>query len=136
MEAIQALAYDRIELDASLSDESSALNLKIRPSPQIEARYHLPQEEIALGPACWLWDYLRRSKAAGFLVPLSGGIDSCATAVIVFSMCREVLKAMKEGNKAVIEDVKRIAGEPEDSSWLPSCTEKRTIYPSERYRVC
>ena len=22
---------------------------------------HTPEEEIALGPACWLWDYLRRS---------------------------------------------------------------------------
>lgn len=36
-------------------------------------KYVPPEEEIALGPACWLWDYLRRSKARGFLLPLSGG---------------------------------------------------------------
>jgi NAD+ synthase (glutamine-hydrolysing) len=28
-------------------------------------RYHSPEEECALGPACWLWDFLRRSNAAG-----------------------------------------------------------------------
>jgi hypothetical protein len=26
----------------------------------IESRIHAPQEECARGPACWLWDYLRR----------------------------------------------------------------------------
>lgn len=30
------------------------------PSPPIEPRYHCPEEEIARGPACWLWDYLKR----------------------------------------------------------------------------
>jgi len=30
-------------------------------------------EEIALGPACWLWDYLRRSNQGGYFCPLSGG---------------------------------------------------------------
>lgn len=49
---------------------------------------HSPEEEIALGPACWLWDYLRRSGASGFLLPLSGGADSSSTAAIVGSMCQ------------------------------------------------
>lgn len=30
-------------------------------------RYHTPEEECALGPACWLWDFLRRSNAAGVI---------------------------------------------------------------------
>lgn len=61
------------------------------------------QEDLAddfrLGPACWMWDYLRRSRQAGFFVPLSGGIDSCATATIVYSMCRLVVKASQDGGK-------------------------------------
>ena len=28
-------------------------------STPIPPRVHLPEEEIAFGPACWLWDYLR-----------------------------------------------------------------------------
>ena len=34
-------------------------------------------------------------------------------------MCRLVIQAIEEGNTQVIEDVRRIVGEPEDSEWLP-----------------
>ncbi|KAJ3370356.1 glutamine-dependent NAD(+) synthetase [Allomyces arbusculus] len=80
-----------------------------------------PEEEIALGPACWLWDYLRRSRVQGYFLPLSGGIDSCATAVIVFSMCRLVVDAIKyKTEPQVLEDLRRIVGEPADSTWIPA----------------
>ncbi|KAH8131511.1 hypothetical protein ACSS6W_001723 [Trichoderma asperelloides] len=106
-QAVQAPVYERIEVDFTLSHDS--LRILEVPTPIRPPRYHLPEEEIALGPACWLWDYLRRSKTAGYLVPLSGGIDSCATAVIVYSMCRLVVQAVKDGNQEVIADVKRLA---------------------------
>ncbi len=51
-----------------------------------------PSEEIAKSSSCWLWDYLRRSKASGFFLPLSGGADSAATATIVFNMSYMVFK--------------------------------------------
>ena len=54
--------------------------------------YHSPEEEIAYGPGCWLWDYLRRSGASGFLLPLSGGADSSSVAGIVGCMCQLVVK--------------------------------------------
>lgn len=72
-----------------------------------------------LGPACWLWDYLRRSRTQGYFLPLSGGIDSCATACIVHSMCVLVTEAAHRGEQHVIADARRIAGEPEDSSYVP-----------------
>jgi NAD+ synthase (glutamine-hydrolysing) len=40
----------------------------------LELKVVSPEEECCLGPACWLWDYLRRSGAAGFFLPLSGKI--------------------------------------------------------------
>lgn len=93
---------------------------------RLEVFYHSPEEEIALGPACWMWDYLRRSRTQGFFIPLSGGIDSCATATIVFSMCRLVVQACHGTaprshlgpNKQVLEDVRRICAEKDD--WVPS----------------
>ncbi|THC90686.1 hypothetical protein EYZ11_009861 [Aspergillus tanneri] len=106
-QAAQAPTYERIEVDFTLSHDN--IGIPEMPTPARPPRYHLPEEEIALGPACWLWDYLRRSKAAGYLVPLSGGIDSCATATIVYSMCRLVVQAIKNGNREVIADVQRIA---------------------------
>lgn len=58
----------------------------------IQIKYHCPEEEIAFGPSCWLWDYLRRSGASGFLLPLSGGADSSSVAAIVGCMCQLVVK--------------------------------------------
>jgi NAD+ synthase (glutamine-hydrolysing) len=104
---VQAQEYQRIEVDFSLSGSDD--DLLRSPTPSRPARYHLPEEEIALGPACWLWDFLRRSRAAGFQLALSGGIDSCATATIVYSMCRLAIAAAKQGNQQVIADIKRIA---------------------------
>ncbi|KAH9603123.1 hypothetical protein KSS87_002697, partial [Heliosperma pusillum] len=64
-------------------------------SSPLKIRYHEPEEEIANGPACWLWDYLRRSGASGFLLPLSGGADSSSVAAIVGWMCQLVVKGPK-----------------------------------------
>ena len=33
------------------------------PTQPVPARLHSPEEECGMGPACWLWDYLRRSGA-------------------------------------------------------------------------
>ena len=74
--------------------------------------FHPAEEEILLGPACWLWDYLRRSGQGGFFLPLSGGVDSAATATIVFSMCSLVTKAVERGDEQALADVRRVVGEP------------------------
>lgn len=122
LQASNQSPYVRLDLDMRLSREEADPSLA--PSQPIKPHYHAPEEEIALGPACWLWDYLRRCGAAGFFLPLSGGIDSCSTAIIVHSMCREVLKAVNEGNEQVIKDVRRLCAKPPDSEWLPSTSQE------------
>jgi NAD+ synthase (glutamine-hydrolysing) len=107
MQAMKAHEFKRVKIDFAMTKKSQS-NQNLRIAKAIEPRYHKPEEEIALGPACWLWDYLRRSGAAGYFVPLSGGIDSCATATIVFSMCRLVIAAIKEGDEQVIKDATRL----------------------------
>lgn len=106
-QSMEAPRYERVKIDFAMTKKSQ-FNSGVHIAKQLEPRYHKPEEEIALGPACWLWDYLRRSKAAGYFVPLSGGIDSCATATIVFSMCRLVISGIKDGDKQVIEDATRL----------------------------
>ena len=69
----------------------------------------MPEEEIAYGPAAWLWDYLRRSGACGFLLPLSGGADSSSTAAIVGVMCNMVMDAVQSGDERVRDDALRCA---------------------------
>ncbi|KAL1304873.1 hypothetical protein AAFC00_003796 [Neodothiora populina] len=109
-QSMKAPQYERLKIDFAMTTARSAHRGSYRAAESIAARYHKPEEEIALGPACWLWDYLRRSKQAGYLVPLSGGIDSCATATIVYSMCRLVIQEIKLGNQQVIEDATRLYG--------------------------
>ena len=53
-----------------------------------------------LGPACWMWDYLRRSAQGGFFLPLSGGIDSSSSACLVASMCHLVVEAVNNGSES------------------------------------
>ncbi|ESW98413.1 Glutamine-dependent NAD(+) synthetase [Ogataea parapolymorpha DL-1] len=110
--------YERVHVPAELSPDSMNFDMKINPSVPQQLKYYKPEEEIAYGPACWLWDYVRRSKGSGFFIPLSGGIDSCATSVIVHSMCRLVVQACKEGNQRVIEDVQAVANMPQ--GWIPT----------------
>ncbi|KAI9726823.1 MAG: glutamine-dependent NAD(+) synthetase [Chrysothrix sp. TS-e1954] len=109
--------YHRIELGDKLTSSNLVQAYHHPPTTTQEPKLVCPEEEIALGPACWLWDYLRRSRQSGFFLPLSGGIDSCSTAVIVFSMCREVMKDVQASNEQVIEDVRRVCGQ--DEKWLP-----------------
>ncbi|KAK9681785.1 hypothetical protein RND81_10G027800 [Saponaria officinalis] len=85
-----------------------SFHLKEPLSCPLKIRYHEPEEEIANGPACWLWDYLRRSGASGFLLPLSGGADSSSVAAIVGWMCQLVVKEIKSGDEKVKADAIRI----------------------------
>jgi NAD+ synthase (glutamine-hydrolysing) len=99
----QSLPVERIPIDISFGDTECGPI-----STPIEPRFHAPEEECLLGPACWLWDYLRRSGASGFLLPLSGGADSASVAAIVYTMCTEVEKAANDGNEQVIKDLEKM----------------------------
>uniref|UniRef100_A0A4W6CZ20 Glutamine-dependent NAD(+) synthetase n=1 Tax=Lates calcarifer TaxID=8187 RepID=A0A4W6CZ20_LATCA len=103
----------RVKVDFSLSTGD---DLYLPTHQPITWHFHTPEEEISLGPACWLWDYLRRSGQAGFLLPLSGGVDSSSTACIVHSMCVLLCQTVQDGNKQVLEDIRRVVG---DDSYCP-----------------
>ncbi|XP_057419255.1 glutamine-dependent NAD(+) synthetase-like [Lotus japonicus] len=104
-------------------------NLKIPLSAPLKIKYHSPEEEIAYGPACWLWDYLRRSGASGFLLPLSGGADSSSVAAIVGCMCQLVVKDIANGDEQVKADAIRI-GNYKDGQYPTDSREfaKRIFY--------
>lgn len=86
-------------------------------SPSFAPRTVKAEEEIASAAGCWLFDYLRRSQQKGFFLPLSGGIDSAATALAVHSAARMIHQAIDSGNEHVLRDIQRIAEKPE--TWWP-----------------
>ena len=62
LQATKQASYERVEVEMSLSSDPEDVDLLVRPSLPRDVRFHTPEEEISLAPACWLWDYLRRSK--------------------------------------------------------------------------
>jgi len=115
LQAEKAAPYPVIKIPFSVCEKEDELLLRCN-SP-IEWQFHTPMEEIALGPACWLWDYLRRSKQGGFFLPLSGGIDSSSTASIVYSMCYLVFSEINKNNMHVLNDLRAIV---HDNNYTPT----------------
>lgn len=79
--------------------------------------HHTPEEEISMAPACWLWDYLRRSCQGGFFLPLSGGVDSASSACMVYSMCDMIVDSVSKGDAQVLSDIRKIVG---DGEYVPT----------------
>lgn len=77
-------------------------------------KYSFAKEmEFSYGPACWLWDYFRRSGKTGLFLPLSGGADSASTLAFVGIMAKIVMESLEgEGfNQDIIrKDLQRIVG--------------------------
>lgn len=104
----QASCKNRVSAVAVPFKLCQHFNLKMSLSSPQKIKYHSPEEEIAFGPGCWLWDYLRRSGASGFLLPLSGGADSSSVAAIVGCMSQLVVKEIANGDEQVKADAIRI----------------------------
>ncbi|QDZ17495.1 glutamine-dependent NAD(+) synthetase [Chloropicon primus] len=114
-QADEACCGKTILSDFALADrDDSGL---VQPTPPLGGRELGPMEEIARGPALWLWDYLRRSSGNGFLIPLSGGADSAAVLAICGSMCQMVVDNINRGQEEVLLDARRIARKAGD--WTP-----------------
>lgn len=111
--ASSVTSFPRISVDFALSSNDPFIDV----SPPIDWKYYTPEEEISLGPACWMWDYVRRSGQGGFFLPLSGGIDSSSSACIVGSMCHLVCQAAKDGDLQVMRDVRQVVG---DANYIPN----------------
>ena len=82
--------YPRVQLDFTLSNPGEE---ECTPStPAFTWQYHTPEEEISLGPACWLWDYLRRSGICKIL-------DFLANIFIVsafsYQNCKQSVETLK-----------------------------------------
>ncbi len=129
--AVQASKMEPLpQIDIDFDFEPAPGNSVLKVSRKIEPHTHGPEEEIALGPACWLWDYLRRSGAAGYFIPLSGGADSGAVATLVGSMCQLVAEAIHNKNAVVIRDVARWLDDSEtpDAFTDPRVLANRLLY--------
>ncbi|KAL8427110.1 hypothetical protein ACSSS7_007890 [Eimeria intestinalis] len=73
----------------SSKNSSNSSNIRIGSESDDEA------EEMAAAASLWLWDYLRRSGARGFFLPLSGGADSACVLLLLSYMCHSLIKTIQ-----------------------------------------
>mmetsp|Transcript_25509 Transcript_25509/g.22512 ORF Transcript_25509/g.22512 Transcript_25509/m.22512 type:complete len:260 (-) Transcript_25509:1065-1844(-) len=76
-------AFPRIEVDFYFCQTHDKATSSIDERTHIMSKY----SEIGYGPAVYLWDYMRKSGACAYFIPLSGGADSAASSLIVQHMC-------------------------------------------------
>lgn len=81
-----AAKRDVVEVDWSVPERTPAA--RGTDGPQWEDSDTLKEEEFTRAVCLGLFDYLRKSHSDGFVVSLSGGADSSATAVLVAQMVR------------------------------------------------
>ena len=105
--AVQASKTEQLpQIDVDFEFDTERWENSPPTSLKIDLHYHTPEEEIALGPACWLWGLSAQILVrAGYFIPLSGGADSGAVATLVGSMCQLVARAVREKDPAVSQDV-------------------------------
>jgi len=105
--------FPRVEAALRLSRPTEETFLSGAPkiSRPIDIRVLDPMEEIHKSTAVWLWQYLVTTRSPGFLLPLSGGADSCTTALMVYGMARLVLRFINDHNAQVLAELRQITGE-------------------------
>ncbi len=79
------------------------------------------EEEFARAVALGLWDYLRKSRAQGYTVSLSGGADSAACAVLVALALRFALAELGPGGvRAQLPHARRLVEGIEAGADVPT----------------
>jgi NAD+ synthase (glutamine-hydrolysing) len=129
--ARQSSVCQPIVCDVELGIFKNKRGLYPLPSEEIKLKIHSPEEECCLGPACWLWDFLRRSGAAGFFLPLSGGADSSSVAMIVGAMTVMVTEAAQIDPEGHVASECRKVCHKEDTNnslWVPSSATELANY--------
>lgn len=89
-------------------------------SPSWESSPNLKHEEFTRAVTLGLFDYLRKSRSEGFVVSLSGGVDSSAASCLVALMAQGVVKEL--GLAACKKKLSYI-------SWIRSLTREKDIVP-------
>lgn len=98
-------AYPQINLFVSISEE----RLLGGNEEPIEATVMSNEEELARCSAAWLWSYLRKAGAGGFFLALSGGADSAATAMTVYSLA-DMLFNTGHDSEEIASQIKEVTG--------------------------
>jgi NAD+ synthase (glutamine-hydrolysing) len=86
----ERFSFKRFNVLAAEIDFGVPANTLTVPSNDVKER----NEELTRAVSLGLYDYLRKSRAAGFVLSLSGGADSATCAILVAEMVRRASQAL------------------------------------------
>ncbi|MBL7856941.1 MAG: NAD(+) synthase [Cyclobacteriaceae bacterium] len=86
----ERLSFKKFNLLACTIDFENPKNSEVLPSTDVKEK----NEELTRAVVLGLFDYLRKSKARGFVLSLSGGADSSSCAVFVAEMVKRAIAAL------------------------------------------
>jgi NAD+ synthase (glutamine-hydrolysing) len=112
-----------------------------KPAPQTPARpawetgKHLKEEEFSRAIALALFDYMRKSRSRGFVVSISGGVDSATVACLVAMMVRfgvaEIGRERFIGKISYFDALREAKDEREIVGQLLTCAYQSTRHSGE-----
>lgn len=94
---IESLRSHRAQLPRPVSEKdktTKALKTLFKKGPSFENSPFIKEEEFTRAVGLALFDYLRKSKAKGFVLSLSGGMDSSACVCLIYYMVRLGLESV------------------------------------------
>jgi NAD+ synthase (glutamine-hydrolysing) len=110
----------RVYIDKYIANNDDEYNLD-GPEHKLEIQrlrgiYEYPHATFE--PSLWLWECLKKSKKNGFHIPLSGGKNSAAVALIVYNMCQIIHRhIVDESSEEVLFDLRKIL---KDNEYYPN----------------
>ncbi len=122
------LSFQNFNLLASDIDFDHAENSKAVPSLDSKEK----NEEFARATSLALFDYLRKSKAKGFVLSLSGGADSSCCAVLVSEMVRRATEELGYNKFCEAVGLPLLQSQKEIVSKLLSCAYQGTKNSSDK----
>lgn len=101
LEFAEEAAGGHVDLD--LGDGNTAPKRE-KAGPRLVPQYESREEEFAMAASLALFDYMRKSRSRGFVLSLSGGVDSTVVAVLIWITAGRVLHELSSAERQVALD--------------------------------
>jgi NAD+ synthase (glutamine-hydrolysing) len=119
--ASNEVVFRRVAANIELASENKTWSSSEAEEFMLNIRKDYECDHVTYEPSVYLWDYLKKSKANGFFLALSGGADSAAVALVVYNLCKLLFKEVVTSKKVeVLAELRTVLKDP---SYIPNSPE-------------
>jgi len=96
--------------------DSNLCSLGIKYTKPMEVSWDPVHQQYVEVASSYMWDYLVKTAATGFVLPLDGGANSTCIAMMVYYLCLKIFKEVAMKNVYVTNQLRRIVN---DAQYTP-----------------